>query len=225
MWHVSLQLDWKGVVCRGTEQKHFLHSLLDPSIKLPHFFQIWEWWNSFSAPFQTFHTLASNCVCVHYLYASSTCVCAHSCPCLRHQVCEQGLSACLLTWRLPGGHGRLSHAGRPLWEARGGHARLSGHHALLLEPCPPLLLQFLLDLIDLLCQQVVVLRLAGTQHDRRRREKRDWIKKQESKGCIQIVQKQIQFFDPETDGHVTMLSYFLTLLLADSYMSPSTFRA
>lgn len=68
---------------------------------------------------------------------------------------------CLHTWRLPRGHGQLSHAGRPLREAWRGYARLSRHHALLLESRPPLFLQLLLDLIDLLCQQVVILRLIG----------------------------------------------------------------
>ena len=70
-------------------------------------------------------------------------------------------TVCLLTWGLPREHGRLSHAWRPLWEAWGAYSRLAGHHALLLEPRLPLLLQLLLDLVDLLCQQVVVLRLEG----------------------------------------------------------------
>lgn len=46
-------------------------------------------------------------------------------------------AACPLTWRQSSG--RLTHAGRP--EAQ----------TVLLEPGPPLLLQLLLDLINLLC--------------------------------------------------------------------------
>lgn len=74
-------------------------------------------------------------------------------------------TVCLLTWGLPRSHGRLSHAGRPLREAWGGNARLARHHALLLESCPPLFLQLLLDLVDLLCQQVVILRLESIRHE------------------------------------------------------------
>ena len=55
-------------------------------------------------------------------------------------------AACPLTWRQS--RGGLSHAGRPEAET------------LLLKPCPPLLLQLLLDLVDLLCQQVIVLSLS-----------------------------------------------------------------
>lgn len=65
----------------------------------------------------------------------------------------------LLTWGLPRSHGQLSHAGRHLRGAWGDHATLAGHYALLLESCPSLLLQLLLDLVDLLCQQMVVFRL------------------------------------------------------------------
>lgn len=94
-------------------------------------------------------------VCVHTIM----CVYAHTEKCVR-----EVKTVCLLTWGLPRGHGRLSHAGRPLREAWGGYARLAWHHALLLESCPPLFLQLLLDLVDLLCQQVVILRLEGMQH-------------------------------------------------------------
>lgn len=96
------------------------------------------------------------------------CACLHVHLCTFKEVCEGGKTVCLLTWGLPWGHGRLPHARRTLWEAWGGNARLAWHHALLLESCPPLFLQFLLNLVDFLCQQVVILRLEGMQDNRGR---------------------------------------------------------
>lgn len=63
------------------------------------------------------------------------------------------------------GHWGLAHARRTLREARGRNAGLAWHHALLLEPCPPLFFQLLLDFVDLLCQKVVVLRLEAAQQE------------------------------------------------------------
>lgn len=75
----------------------------------------------------------------------------------------------LRTERLSRRHGWLTHARRPLWKTRGGNARLARHHALLLESCPPLFFQFLLDFVDFLCQEMVVLRLEEKQLEYGRR--------------------------------------------------------
>lgn len=131
------------------------------------------------------------------------------------QVCDRCKTACLLTKGLHRGHGRLAHALR--WEARGADASLAWHHALLLESRPPLFLQLLLNLVDFLCQQVVILRLGGGgggKEDVRRAETLQTSHSGRNGGPARGVFKARR-----------RVRGCLTLVFADSYMSPSTFRA
>ena len=111
--------------------------------------------------------------------------------------------------------GLLTGGSDGLTRAHGvGLAHAGPHHGgLLLEPRAPFLLQLLLDLVDLLRQEVVVLVLRGGGREARRGTRQ-----------VQALVEMPHFVcrGAELDVRWRLV---LTLLLADSYMSPSTLRA
>lgn len=144
------------------------------------------------------------------------CCSLYNCLCGQTETClclcgQRGHVCLLLTKGLPRGHGCLSHTRQALWEAGWGNAWFAGHHFLILEPFPPLLFQLLLDFVDLFGQEVVVLRLEGTQ--------------QEGGRMLHNTSTANNKYTSSRAFFLSSVCTFLTLLLADSYMSPSTFRA